>query len=48
MIEQGYKESIGLAPNSVFNDIPLQWVELFDPGVGVIIANIEKENISYA
>ena len=48
MIEEGYKESIGLAPNSVFNDIPLQWVELFDPGVGVIIANIEKENISYA
>lgn len=48
MIEQGYKESIGLMPNSVFTDIPLQWVEQFDPGVGVIIANIEKENAAYA
>lgn len=48
MTEQEYKQSLNLIQNSVFTNIPLQWVESFQPGIGQIIANIEREVVEWA
>lgn len=48
MIESGYKSTLNLVANSVFEDIPLQWIEQFGQGLGQIVANIERANVEYA
>ena len=48
MTEQEYKQTLNLIENSVFADMPLQWVETFQPGIGQMIANIEREVVEWA
>ena len=48
MTEQDYKQTLNLIENSVFANMPLQWVETFQPGIGQMIANIEREVTEWA
>jgi len=48
MTEQEYKQTLNLIENSVFANMPLQWVETFQPGIGQMIANIEREVTEWA